>query len=194
MGSTPNYSWPYPALTDPPNVPQHMQSLADAADTTVKGIDTRLATAEGRITALVQPPHATLAMSGDTVLNNTPKVLAWNLEYADTAGGHSELDNTRYTVQRAGRYLVSLTLAGTLAAGGLVQAVFVKSGTSKAWAASVNANPGQFVLHGVHLAWLNFNDYIQVEVYQTTGQSMQLYPNTNDNGACLLEINWLGET
>lgn len=39
MGNTANYSWPYPASTDVPDVPADMKDLADAADASVKTLD-----------------------------------------------------------------------------------------------------------------------------------------------------------
>ena len=41
MGTTANYSWPYPASTDAPDVPADMKDLADAIDLTVDSIDDR---------------------------------------------------------------------------------------------------------------------------------------------------------
>jgi hypothetical protein len=35
MATTPIYSWPYPALSDPPNAPTQIQSLATAVENTV---------------------------------------------------------------------------------------------------------------------------------------------------------------
>lgn len=35
MPNTPTYALPYPALTDAPNVPQHMQSLASGVESTI---------------------------------------------------------------------------------------------------------------------------------------------------------------
>lgn len=41
MGVTTNYSWPYPVSSDAPNGPAQMQSLGQAADTTVKAVQDR---------------------------------------------------------------------------------------------------------------------------------------------------------
>jgi hypothetical protein len=46
MPTTANYSWPSPASTASPNVPVDIKALADAADTTVKTIDDRVAAVE----------------------------------------------------------------------------------------------------------------------------------------------------
>jgi hypothetical protein len=39
MGTTPNYLWPYPELTDPPDGPGQIEALANAADATVKAVN-----------------------------------------------------------------------------------------------------------------------------------------------------------
>lgn len=44
--ATANYGWPVPSSSAPPNVPVDTKALADAADATVKGIDTRTAALE----------------------------------------------------------------------------------------------------------------------------------------------------
>jgi hypothetical protein len=40
MGTTPNFAWPYPERTDPPDGPAQIKALANAADTTVKAVKT----------------------------------------------------------------------------------------------------------------------------------------------------------
>ncbi|WP_242883967.1 hypothetical protein [Actinomadura litoris] len=42
MGTTPNYTWPLPDPTDPPNVPQHLGDLGKAQDGTLKSIENRV--------------------------------------------------------------------------------------------------------------------------------------------------------
>jgi len=46
MPQTPTYSWPYPALSDPPNGAAQIEALAEAAESTVKSLDTRLTKVE----------------------------------------------------------------------------------------------------------------------------------------------------
>lgn len=46
MATTANYAWPSPASSAAPNVPLDIKALADAADTTVKAIDTRVGVIE----------------------------------------------------------------------------------------------------------------------------------------------------
>jgi len=43
MGNTPNYTWPYPELTDPPDGAGQIKALALAVDTSLKTVDTRAA-------------------------------------------------------------------------------------------------------------------------------------------------------
>ncbi len=191
MGSTPNYSWQYPALTDPPNVPQHLQNLADAADATVKGLDTRL-------DRIAMPPYVSLTnLVGQTVATSTPVPINWDHEYADTVNGHSTSDNvvnTRYTSQQTGRYLAVATLSGTLTAAGSVQFFFKTNGTLNSWGSAINAGAGTFAFNIIRMPWLQAGDFIQIYAFQSTGQPMNLAQNTGLNGGCLWEMTWLGDT
>lgn len=49
--STPQYGLPYLELTDPPDIPKQGQDLAEATESTIAPIDTRLTTAEADIVA-----------------------------------------------------------------------------------------------------------------------------------------------
>lgn len=48
---TPNYNWPLPALTDPPDGPAQIAALGNAIDATVKPIDTRSVNTETALAA-----------------------------------------------------------------------------------------------------------------------------------------------
>ncbi|GAA0938051.1 hypothetical protein [Actinocorallia libanotica] len=199
MGSTPNYSWQYPALTDPPNVPQHLQTLADATDATVKNIDVRLTAAEGAIGGMFSPPYAALAKVGPQPIDpNLSTTVYWDEEYADTANGHDEFtDNARYTAQRRGRYLFVATLSGTLAAPGYLQFTFRvtnNDGVFTGWGAALNANAGDFAVKAVEFSWLNVGDYVELIAYQTTNQTMFLKGNETAHGGSQWAISWMGDT
>lgn len=68
MATTPNYGWPIPDPTNPPNVPQDMGNLGKAQDTTVKNIDNRVAAAEAKNTA--QDNRFTAVESKNTAQDN----------------------------------------------------------------------------------------------------------------------------
>jgi len=74
---TPNYGWPFPALTDPPDGASQIEALARAVDTTLKGIDTRL----GRIgellgysTQISAPPFTTVGANVDFTAGQWPSI------------------------------------------------------------------------------------------------------------------------
>lgn len=76
-GSTPNYGWPYPTSSDTPAGHTQMQNLGTSADSTVKGIDNRLAVVEAA-SSVGQIVGDSGAISADAVgtWNSATKVLS----------------------------------------------------------------------------------------------------------------------
>lgn len=65
MGTTPNYLWPYPELTDPPDGATQIKALANAVDTSLKGVDTLVFRDSGWINLTVAYQANWQAMSGN---------------------------------------------------------------------------------------------------------------------------------
>lgn len=76
MGTTTNYAWPYPANSDGPFGPSQIQAIGAAADTTVKGIDDRVAA------KYLQLSRAT----DQTLTTGTGTDISWTVEDSDTSG------------------------------------------------------------------------------------------------------------
>lgn len=78
MGATPNYTWPYQGLGDPPNGPTLGADGFTAADGTVHGIDVRLTAAEGIVTTLNAAPkffvarHTCVGAESSVTLGSIP--------------------------------------------------------------------------------------------------------------------------
>lgn len=66
-GTTARYAWPYPEGSDVPNVPSRMLALAQGVETTVGGIDDRVAVIEGAWTAYT--PTWTASVSNPSLGN-----------------------------------------------------------------------------------------------------------------------------
>lgn len=52
MSTTPNYDWPVPDPTDPPNIPKDLGDLANAADADLNDVATRVTDVETRVTGV----------------------------------------------------------------------------------------------------------------------------------------------
>jgi len=61
MGTTPNFAWPYPELTDPPDGATQMKTLANAADASVKTIDTAQKATAAKVPFAIAAGKATIA-------------------------------------------------------------------------------------------------------------------------------------
>ncbi|MFD4196614.1 hypothetical protein [Amycolatopsis thermoflava] len=115
MPATPTFSLPYPAATDPPNVPLHMQQLAEAAETALASRSVKVVSvlpASGDYTAQIvfnatdlllyrwtgttwikldaDKPACTVAVTGTkSIANNVDSDVPWDLaeeNWSDGAG------------------------------------------------------------------------------------------------------------
>lgn len=53
MGTTPNYTWPYPELTDKPDGATQIKALANAADSSLKGVADKFGALQSYTPAIV---------------------------------------------------------------------------------------------------------------------------------------------
>jgi hypothetical protein len=95
MPFTPIYSFPYPALSDSPNGPAQFQALAQAVESTVNGIDSRLSTAESNIATGPQGPICTVYQSvAQSIPDNAWTAVTFTSEINDSHNMHSTSVNT----------------------------------------------------------------------------------------------------
>ena len=95
MGTTTNYAWPYPELTDPPNGPAQIKALADAVDLSAK--------------TFLPPPRVQVRQTVAQSIPNGGGMLTFDAEDVDTHGMHSTSgDTTKLICVIPGLYLVDV--------------------------------------------------------------------------------------
>lgn len=111
--------------------------------------------------------------------SGTTYALTFDTEDVDRDNGHSTSTNTsRYTAQTAGWYFVSATAAFAGNVTGSRLARFAVNGTAINFGQNINyatLNSNTCVLPLNALMYLNVSDYVEVQVNQTSGASL----NTN---------------
>lgn len=111
MGSTSPYAFPYPELTDAPNVASDMQDLAVAVNTEIVRVDGDITTAQATADAVAAQAdtHEIRFFAKDGTIaalgSGAWTAVSFTTEVKDTNNGHSTSTNTsRYTCQVAGSY------------------------------------------------------------------------------------------
>ena len=171
MPVTPIYSFPYPALTDPPNGAAQIQALAEAVETEIDSLD---ASQSATVATLANPARAQMRASVATsVPNSTFTAIAFDLEDYDSAAGHStSVNNSRYTSQVAGKYYItggvgfSATVTGNKFLEWRVNGVAVGAGLNSYPAQTTNTSSFEARPMYVELA---VGDYVQLFVQQLSG-------------------------
>lgn len=177
MATTPIYGIPYPVLGDAPNGPAQLQALALEVENELVRVDAAAATLGGRVTTLetnlANIPIAHLVQtSAQSIPSAVFTSIQFNTETIDTAGGHDNVtNNTRYTCQKVGRYLLSGGVA-TVSAAGFRATRWALNGTAIAGSQfDTNPQTGAEWPCGVRsiVVTLAVNDFVEVQLYQDTG-------------------------
>lgn len=177
MPVTSIYAFPYPALSDPPNGPAQFQALAEAIESKFVINDATDTTLGDRITDLENdlnsPPIAYLTQSSaQSIPTATFTAITFNTEVIDTAGGHSDVtNNSRYTAQKAGYYLLGggVTFASN---SGFKATRWAKNGSSIAGSQmDVTSSAGAEwpVMARTIVVQLSISDYVELQGYHEVG-------------------------
>jgi hypothetical protein len=143
---------------------------------------------------LLAPPRAVLRKSAQPISSGILTVLSWDLEDLDSDGGHSNVtNNTRYTVQTAGWFFLicNVEWSDTNDVGGR-EVWFRKSGNNATrqsrsddypTVSTTNINMSGLITTGYMS--LAVSDYIEVEVFQSSGTTMSVESNAR------FDIRWV---
>lgn len=133
MGTTTNYAFPYPAGTDPNDVPADLQALADAIDTAVKTLDDAVAAyhAAGAITnAMLETDAVTLAKMANNSVGTNELIDDAVTDGKIGAPSTGSLDGGNIRYARYGNLVVVWSTAST--AGATLPAGFRPAATVRA--------------------------------------------------------------
>ena len=146
------------------------------------------------INFLKSPP---LAIFRKTANQNTSSgtwtAINWDVEDVDTDGGHSNVtNNTRYTAQTAGWYLVTGQIHWTANATGFRELRFRKNGSNTdlyGWnVMRANDSSEAADIQSVAYVFLAVNDYVEVQALQSSGGTLATF---NDGQDCRFEVRWV---
>lgn len=167
VGTTANYAFQYPQLTDAPNVPLHVQNLATEIDSQLHTTDTNVATVTSAVNNLLAGQRGaeyygstqTLTVGNDRQMNFPTSPGASSTSTNITPSGTS---NNAFTVGTSGWY----DLAAGCAWGNQTAAVYMylALGTTTPGTTIVGLNPNVSYTFGV----LN----ISRKIYLTAGQAV----------------------
>lgn len=185
MPTSPNYAFPYPALSDAPDGPAQLGALANA-------VDSELATQVNNLTlsiaSLANPPRAQLRqIVAQTITTSTWTALSFTAEDHDSHNGHDNVtNNTRYVAPINGVYELAggvwfaanttgvrfcrWTKDGTILVGSGVEHMPVTGGqtgfAAKTYQVSMNA--GQ---------------YVELQVWHNRGSNLDTYVGSGGDEA-----------
>jgi hypothetical protein len=139
-------------------------------------------------------PIAVLRKStSQAVASNSQTFITWDVEDVDTDNGHNNSSsNTRYFAKRAGWYRVSLNAMMDGATNGSrkleIHKNSVLNGAVVAMAYPTNSDATFFSASG--LMRLMVNDYVEVEAWQTSGSTLNIW----GSNYARFEIEWVAPT
>lgn len=158
------------------------------------------------LTFLLAPPVVRLRRTGAlTVAENTHQFIAFDTADEDTYSGWSGGSPTRYTVQAAGWYEVTVTasLSGTGASGMLLAASLAVNGNSHTGVSSgggwegataytsTGASTQPKVVNSRHEVYANVSDYMQLDLWYSTESAITAV-DTTAGLECSLRAVWTG--
>lgn len=104
MPTTPNFVWPYPQLSDPPDGPDQIGDLALAIDSTVKTVSDRVTTLEGGAHIRYR----------QTVAQTFTNAVITKITFNAAVTTHSDVSvsgSNTFTLNRAGVWVISACLS-----------------------------------------------------------------------------------
>lgn len=104
MPTTPNFVWPYPQLSDPPDGPDQIGDLALAIDSTVKTVSDRVSTLEA----------GPFARYRQTIAQSVPNATLTKITFDSATTTHADVTVTgsnTFTLNRTGVWLITACIS-----------------------------------------------------------------------------------
>jgi hypothetical protein len=172
--TTPNYAFPYPALSDPPNVPADMQALAVATDTALQGI----ATPNGTYAEYRKGAGQTITTSLDTLMGFGTTTVSSSLVTRTAVGlGHY------FTLNRAGTWQIAVGPRWTLSSAAGERSMVISTDVSPTAdrMAPDSGGAGTTGLFALVRKPFPVNQRIGVWLWQATGADLAIDNTIGDN-------------
>lgn len=138
------------------------------------------------------PQAKLLRTTVQTITTATDTAINWTSESIDTLNGHDNaVNNTRYTAQAGGQYLMIATVPWANNATGIRRIDFKKNGTTFYTGSSHPSGVATRVsTNASRILELSFGDYVEVFVHQTSGGNLDADGTLNEG--LTWDIVWMG--
>lgn len=172
---------PSDGLRNVASYPTNPTTEAAARDQIQSVIDQVVSQANSSLDTITKYPCARVYHNANiSIANNTTTVLPFNSENFDTDNIHdTATNNTRLTCKTSGKYQITANVAWALGTGGRRGVNIKLNGIAFNYIASQESSPqpdnvGYAVQNVTTLYNLNVGDYVEVEVYQSSGASLNI--------------------
>lgn len=148
---------------------------------------------------LLDPPRARLYLTGNqSILDNTPTLIAWTGEYSDSRNGHStSVNNTDYACQEDGDYRVTVTApwaSNSVGRRALTIRVLHANATTTDYSGE-SKSPSfttPFSSNCSRTIPMIVGDKLQIRAYQNSTTTLNLSTATDDGVG--MEVLWVSKT
>jgi hypothetical protein len=165
MPTTPNFVWPYPQLSDPPDGPDQIGDLALAIDSTVKTVSDRVSTLEA----------GPFARYRQTIAQTLTTGVITKITFNAAVTTHSDVSvagSNTFTLNRAGVWVISACISFTNGSG--YRSLLVSNSTDSERYAEQSGYP---TASGMNLSATTTRHFtagsqISINGYQTSGGNL----------------------
>lgn len=182
MAKTTRYDWPTPNLSDVPDVPEDLSTLADAIEETVGSMDDRLTSLTGLSQSIFQ--YTTLTWINSTTPPTIPDsnwtavpFTAVQKNLPDATPGFAAASPTRITCTQTGLYRLTGFAGFAMNGNGSRAVAFRVNGPGSSYPAISSGRPptdiewyGSIVVD----CRVNKNDYMELVMRQTSGSGLKM--------------------
>lgn len=187
MPNSPNFSFPYPGLTDAPDGPAQIGALANAVDSVLA---TQVNNLVVSIATLANPPRAQLRqIVAQSIPNITWTALSFTAEDHDSHNGHDNVtNNTRYTAPISGVYEVAGSYWFAANATGVRFSRWMKDGTilvgsgTEYQAVSDSGAQSGYPAKTYQVS-MNAGQYLELAVWHNRGSALNTYVGSGSDEA-----------